>query len=249
MKNLVWITGIGLALTLTACNSKDDSPKASTFSSYSGTVVIADYSGDTLPAKTWTGGTGIVKGYVNDTVLTSGTLNANGSFSLNLPTPADTQLETVNGNEPIVPSTSDEQCSNNSMKVSDANARTVSLDLEASVNNQDTDLTNITTTVKGQTVQGKVGMFVYSDRPTKFTGTMTCTTTSEGYKVTETYNMNVSLGKGWNKVTTDVNTQTSGNTMQTNLTVSSGNLPTDKWYAGLDSDAMPLGLKVVKIHK
>lgn len=227
---------VGLALTLSACGSNDsNAPKAATFSSYSGTVVQQDTSSaTTLKPKAWTGGAGTVKAYVGDTLLTSGALNANGSFTINLPAPAASELQQVSDSEFTDNSAdSNYSCSNNTIKISNTAAKTAALELKAVTSSGQVTLHNAIGDVNNKVT---VGVFIYADQAFTVTGTATCSNIEDNLSTT-TITYNISLKQGWNKVSDSITIKVGNGKKTYTDSYTSGNLPTNNWYADLNSDS------------
>ncbi|MDO4246761.1 MAG: hypothetical protein Q4C89_12120 [Deinococcus sp.] len=250
------LMGAGLTLLLASCGGSDKTPPAAAVTSVSGTVVEAVTSSDEFNLKTtpWTGGKGqvVAKNVKDGSELARGTLNADGSFSLALPTSVsslqDPNFEDWTGDSEGI--TGIKLTCTGTPSVSNKEARGTSAVLSAEANKKgaihptlfsgtDTD-TSIQMTVKA-------GGLMYVDRDVQMTGTQTCTGSEGGVTETITVKLEANLKAGWNLITAAysqavVKTGDRSGTVTTNLTLTSGGLPTDQWVLG-DSVAMPLGFK------
>lgn len=242
MKKLFWMAGVGLALTLTACGG-NNGPQATTFDSYSGKVVESTETATGITPKVWTGGAGQVKGYIGSTLLTTGTLNADGNFTISLPAPNDEMLNNNKGTQSafLNPTPSGYTCTTNTLKMSDTNARVVALELKAEAGSLKRLLQNATVKINSKTatsidVATTLGSFVYSDRPLTLTGQAVCSISNNAIKNTVIYDVNAALAKGWNKVTVVFSIQQNMTERTGKMSLSSGSLPSDNWYSDFASD-------------
>lgn len=225
-------------LALTACGG-DKTPAVSAVTSVSGTVVERDTTkGDELNLVTmpWTGGAGKVVMFSRTAdELATGTLNANGSFSLALPANVATdQLGDYNPNNDT--STS---CTGK-FSVSDPNVRGTSAQLGV--------VANKTGTIQPTLGQGSynagsqtgemditVGVLLYVDRAVNMTGSSNC-------KVDDTpgtMTINMHLAKGWNLITVTEKGIMNKGVYSMNMTMESGKLPTNNWlYSAIDEQSL-----------
>lgn len=272
MKKL--LTGIGLTLLLTACGG-DKTPNAG-FTTLTGILVenAADASDTTLTTKAWTGGAGTVKlvnigASDNDMALSSGTLQSNGAFSVELKNPTS-GLVTLSGS--IIDDISSLFTSNflnqgnvdlrqllsctgqPTLSATGVQMTAASLDIDAGKDGSALPLT-ATKSADDHDPTGSVyfGMLIYVDRPVEVTGGQDCQANTDrgGLRYTTAYNLK--LGQGWNKVTfgSDLVAKQDQGKQPVVITVSatSGNFPTNNWVF-LGDGAMigqSLSLKSLKL--
>lgn len=248
MKKL--LTGIGLTLLLTACGG-DKTPNAD-FKTLSGTLVEADFnaSGTNLATKAWTGGAGTVKvvstnANGSDNILSTGTLQANGAFSVQLQAPTKgleafpvKDLDTLAN--AFITSLLDMDvrqalnCSG-TPTVSDAAAQTALGGLTVDAG-KDGYAFPITLTGSSNQTSGaytfKMGLLMYTDRPVNVTGSQVCTASVPEGSINYTTNYNLRLGQGWNKMTISSTLASQGGSPSV-ITITnaadSGSFPSDTW--------------------
>ncbi|AXG98215.1 hypothetical protein DVJ83_02510 [Deinococcus wulumuqiensis] len=242
---------MSLALLLTACGG-DKTPNAD-FKTLSGTLVEADFnaSGTNLVTKAWTGGAGTVKlvsasaSASGDNILSTGTLQANGAFSVQLQAPTKgleafpvKDLDTLAN--AFITSLLDmdvRQALNCSGQptVSDMAAQTALGGLKVDAGK---DGYAFPMTVAGSENQSsgslvlKMGLMMYADRPVNVTGSQVCTASVPEGRINYTTNYNLRLGQGWNKMTISSTLASQGGSPSV-ITITnaadSGSFPSDTW--------------------
>ncbi|GAA5503062.1 hypothetical protein Dxin01_02811 [Deinococcus xinjiangensis] len=236
---------VALALGLTACPATQ-TPTAIT--SVSGTVVEVDPNTPPIDPTTttdvslktvaWTGGAGTVTGSMEaGTTLkevTSGTLNANGSFSLNLPSTVDASMLVKINNTPATNCTGQFTLSNPDALIGELIV--VASGSKTSQITPETGALQIDRTNKLLTITTNFGTLMYADRDIQVSGTSTCTPQAGNTVITKN---DVKLVKGWNLLSLNQSYVFNGNEGTTTLTstLTSGSLPTDKWVFNADSMA------------
>lgn len=248
MKRL--LTGMSLALLLTACGG-NQAPNAD-FTTLSGTLVEADFnaSGTNLVTKAWTGGAGTVKvvstnANGSDNILSTGTLQANGAFSVQLQAPTSglgavsvADLDKL-ANAFIVSLLDMDirpalNCSGQPT-VSDMAAQTAFGGLKVDAGK---DGYAFPMTLAGSENQSsgslvlKMGLLMYTDRPVNVTGSQVCTASVPEGSINYTTNYNLRLGQGWNKMTISSTLASQGGSPSV-ITITnaadSGSFPSDTW--------------------
>lgn len=246
----------GLTLLLASCGGGDKTPPAAAVTSVSGTVVEAVTSSDKFNLKTtpWTGGKGqvVAKNVKDGSEVARGTLNADGSFSLALPTSVsslqDPNFEDWTGDSEGI--TGIKLTCTGTPSVSNKEAKGTSAVLSAEANKKGAihpTLFSGTETDTSIQMSMKTGGLMYVDRDVQMTGTQTCTGSAGGVTENVTVKLGANLKAGWNLVTAEysvnaVKTGDQSGTVTTTLTLTSGALPTNQWVLG-NNVAMPLGLK------
>ena len=270
MKKL--LTGIGLTLLLTACGG-DKTPNAG-FTTLTGTLVEAapDASDTNLTTKAWAGGAGTVqlvstRSKGSDVVLSSGTVQANGAFAVDLKAPtgdlsavseasgqldslANTFITTLVGGD-IRPALN---CTG-APAVSDVAARTAFGGLKVDTNR---DGYAFPLTVTGSETQTsgsytiRLGLLMYADRPVNITGQEVCTASAPEGSISYTTSYNVRLGQGWNKLAVSSAIAVQDGT-PASITITngadSGAFPSDNWVFQPQGTgfAQSLSLKSLKL--
>ena len=222
----------------------------------SGTVVEAVPNTDpndlNLKTKAWTGGAGKVEGtiYVADKakVLTTGTLAANGTFTLVLPesvADADLTSESFDNTTPISGDPSGLTCTGN-VNVSDPAARLAALNVRVDAA-KDGSITPGTATgsindgTKMITFGIKSGVLLYVDRALTLKGSQACQGTQNGMTVKSTGQVDAKLVKGWNKVMLNMDSTATATAMTSTVTMTSGSLPTNEWVFA--NSMMPMNVR------
>lgn len=253
MKKLSMLALASAGLLLAAC---DRTPPPSNLNSLSGTVVEGNFVETTtslrLATGAWTGGAGSVRGYLvgEDGVAgqpaATGTLGADGKFALTLPTPTAAQLtaldtdlfgalpEDYNFAQDCVPQ----------VTASDQSVRSTTMVVEVDAN-KDGPVLPIALSLDATPGQGKanlsLGGLMYVDRSVTLKGTRTCTAQGERLTV----QVDLRLGKGWNKVQFAV----TGDEATGAYAVSavSGGFSSDNWvYLNEDLSGLSVGSKLPK---
>lgn len=191
------------------------------------------------------------------TVVATGILNADGTFSLTLPaTVADASLSTIGSaldleESPLLPSglsctaalvPSDTSARDSALLVAVAGQKTGAVSPVVQSGQLDE-------TAQTGTINTRSGGYVYSDRAVSISGTQTCTGSYQGVAVKATLNSAVQLAQGWNTVSvvSDIRIDNSGVTLTT--TSQTGALPTNQWLyssgdlGGLSLPRLPLPLR------
>ena len=263
MKNVAML--LGVALLLAACDGAPTTPETSQPArgpTVTGTVIEEDPAQPTYPNLTlraWSGGAGTVSGSVSDaagktTVVATGTLNADGGFSLSLPatladaslsslgTALDLQANPLAGE--LVPGGL--TCTA-ALVPSDAAARGAGLLVTVTAGQKTGPISSVLQsgqfdeTAQSATLDNRSGAYLYSDRAVSISGTQTCTGTSQGTEVRTTLNSNVTLSQGWNLLSVNTNLVANRTSVTMTVTAQTGELPTNQWLYSSGTLA-PLGL-------
>ncbi|MDL2342613.1 hypothetical protein QOL99_00435 [Deinococcus sp. MIMF12] len=236
MKNLSLLTLASATLLLASCGTK--TPPESDLRTLTGTVVEGEFEGTEtngrLTTSAWTGGAGSVRGYLADAEgpaaqpAVTGTLAADGKFSLTLPTPTAAQLTELNaddwddlGEDYALT----EDCTP-TLKVSTSGVRGASLMLEVDAGKDGAILPFAYSASEGAN-SGKLdvrfGTLIYVDRSVTIEGSKTCTVEGNSF----TTRVDLRLGKGWNKVQVTVSADEA--TKKFSSSITSGNFTSDNW--------------------
>lgn len=245
---------LGLSLLLAACDGAPTTPGTSEpvrGPSLTGTVVEQDLSQPTYPTlalKAWSGGAGTVAGTVVDdsgktTTVATGTLNADGTFSLTLPAAVDSaRLGTLSSaldlrDNPLLPAGL--SCTA-ALVPSDTATRGAAL--LVAVAGQKTGVISpvvqsgqLDESTQTGTIDTRSGGYFYSDRAVNISGTQTCTGTYEGLPIQATLNSAVQFVQGWNVVSVASNIRIDKNGVTLATTSQTGALPTNQWLYGSGS--------------
>lgn len=244
MKKMILLTLTPSALLLAAC---DQTKLPNDLNSLSGTVVEGEYQTgadgtETLSTKAWTGGAGSVVA----SVLTPGAildeqraaLGSDGKFTLTLPSVAEDRLVTLDfSNMDII---QDDEACQGTVGVSDPQVRGASLSLDVDAD-KDGPIKLFSQTVTGSgdalTLNVAGGALLYVDRDVTVKGTQNCTFTQGTF----TNDVNLTLRRGWNKLSLTGTVNYKARTGTT--TLRSGSFPSDQWvYTGSSqTPAAPLG--------
>lgn len=257
-----------VTLLLSACTRNEPpvpvAPVA--LNTLTGTLVeVLDSDAPTLQTRAWTGGAGTVQVVSpgaddSDVVVASGTLQANGAFSVALKAPTS-PLEPVRASDldditnafvtglldgdirqylnctgqPVL-SDAAAQATYARLKV-DASKDGYALPVTLSGNETDTNASfNL-----------GLGVLMYADRAVTFTGSEVCTLSEGGNRATYTTNYDLRLAQGWNKVSFRTDLSATKKDQDVTVTIStssaSGYFPSDNWvYMGAGDVAVPLSL-------
>lgn len=246
MKHLAVLTLTSAALLLASC-SRD--PRPSDLTTLTGTVVegrfaqTGEYAGE-LKTSPWTGGAGAVRGYmmaedgISEQPATTGALAADGRFNLTLPTPAAAQLVTIDTD--IWAGLDDEfglgaDCSPQlSVSKNGVRSAVMMLEVEASKAGPVMPFVLALDQTPGK-VKGDVrfGGLIYVDQSVTVQGSRTCTVGG----IAVSTQVDLRLGKGWNKMQFAVSADEAARTGSTSIT--SGTLPSDWVFFG--EGMSPLG--------
>lgn len=262
MKKIAPFVLAALALTLSSCRRDALQPgKAEAFKSLIGTVVEYDELNSSRlnpVTKPWSHGVSKVNGYINNEVFTSATLNANGTFTLDLKDVPDNLLSgegfTDMENKPIysTPSNPNDMKCTGKVTTSVKGARGASLML--GVEGANIPLQNsvfegkVDEVKKTAALSTSYGMLVYTDRPFNYSGTMKCTGTQGGMSTAQTVTVDAKLLKGWNKITITQKDDYTEKSENSTVTFVSGKLPADKWIYG-GGGVSPLSLQTLPFGK
>lgn len=241
---------LGPALLLASCG--DPKPPSNSLLALSGTVVEGKFEGTSelnsrIVTSAWTGGAGSVKGYLasesgpSEQPAATGTLTADGKFVLTLPTPTAAQLSALGTDDwnALEDELGFGEVCTPSLKISDNAARGTSLALAVDAN-KDGPILPFGYVAEEKPGQGKLnvtlGLLVYVDRSVTIEGSKTCTV--EG--VTLTNQVDLRLGKGWNKVQLAVSADEAANTASSSVV--SGSFSSDNWVFMPSDVTSPLSL-------
>ncbi|UWX63236.1 hypothetical protein [Deinococcus rubellus] len=237
----LFAVALGLPLLLAACQGRQATPAPSLYS-VSGTLTGLNPSATTTAQvfTPWTGGAGTMQAVIGKSVLSTGTVDGSGSFSLTLPaTLPDSDLNSFNtakldlgsahcagaliiSNQAALTAVVDFQL------VTAASSRFAApIDVEVSVNADGS----------GQSTEVDT-LLIYSDSVTTLSGQQQCI--ENGSTLVSTYDIN--LKAGYNTINqTLVLKKNSGGTTNRTISFANGKSP-PRWAAG-PASATPLSLK------
>lgn len=243
---------LGLALLLAACDGAPTMPgtdEPARGPVITGTVVEEDLWQPTFPnltLKAWSGGAGQVATTVVDdsgktAVVATGSLNADGTFSVALPAAvASASLGSLAAalnlqDNPFVPAGL--SCTA-ALVPSDTVARGAALLVavtgqKAGVISPVTQSGEFNEEAQTGTLTIRNGAYVYSDRAVSVSGSQTCTGPYQDAAIQATLTSAVQLSPGWNTVNVTTNVLFDKSTVTLTTTSQTGALPTSQWlYSG-----------------
>ncbi|WP_216318650.1 hypothetical protein [Deinococcus aestuarii] len=247
MKKLGALMMVGSVLLLASC---DRTNVPSNLTTVSGTVVEGNLTASsngalTLTTSAWTGGAGSVRAYTVEgtqpqNVVTT-PLAADGKFRLNLPaTPATGTLAAITADEF---NDEEDNCTGTvTVSTSQAQGTALVIGAEGATKSGGISPLSVTTKVDGAgTVTGYeavLGQLLYVDRGVTVRGTQSCTNGGDTFKG----DVDVSLQKGWNKVSLTL--QFDGNGDLTGSVVRGGS--PNNWVFLNSGGASPLGVQSLR---
>lgn len=241
-----FLVGVGLTLVLASCGGPQ-TPVSRTVNNVSGTVVEVSTSdnGLNMIPKAWTGGAGtVIVRTSEDAELSRSTLKADGTFTVNLPTPTSgLKPMDVADLQDLTPTDTDGLTCTGTPTASGSGVQGTGahLTVDAAKDGAIAPMTitgSQSTTTKSQSI--KWGGLVYVNGPMTIKGTRTCTGSGNGNNATLGATFNVELQAGWNLLTLEMSEtlqktgDTTGNWTAT-ASITSGSLPTNQWVFTGDS--------------
>ncbi|GGQ99297.1 hypothetical protein [Deinococcus ruber] len=223
MKKLSLYVGLAsLTAVLVACpqnstTTPPTNPVPTTPTSISGTV------------QSWNGGTGAVEllaspyadKSASNPALSTGTINADGTFSVALPSAATVTpyISDIGSQAASLLFFASGSCSGN-LPSSDGSARGTVLNLLDIRQNGNYSTSIAAIDLKDNSVNGNLALdgtakvWVYVDRPTTLNGGITCITKGTNFNVTEHLNANAVLSQGWNVLSQTLNVFAAANSSE-----------------------------------
>ncbi|MBZ9714663.1 hypothetical protein [Deinococcus multiflagellatus] len=199
----------------------------------------------------WRGGGGQVEARIASVagvspVIASAPLQSGGRFALTLPATLDRSLLPPVPQDPLpatLPPPVPGAACTGSVKLGDPTIRVVQLSLSVKATKSGVVVPVVVSTPNEAQptapARTQQGLLYYAERPTAMNGTQTCQWTDHGVRTRMTTRMEGPLKQGWNKLTLDMTSLSSGAELDVTFHLTSGALPTDDWTLMPEADPGP----------